>query len=85
MYKHRDETGEIGEGDGKQEKTNNNIPTPPMPPMPPPPPSLRSDNNRPVVAARQINAVQGEAKKRKKKRKELCVCVCVCTYLGQNR
>lgn len=30
VYKHRDETGEIG--DGKREKTNNNIPTPMLPP-----------------------------------------------------
>jgi hypothetical protein len=74
VYKHRDETGEIG--DGEQEKTNNNIRTP----MLPPPPTLRTDNNRPVVAARQINAVHGEVEeKRKKWGKELCA------YLGQNR
>lgn len=43
------------------------------------PPSLRTDNNRPVVAARQINAVHGEAKKKKKKKKkELRVCARVC-------
>lgn len=52
------ETGEIG--DGKREKTNNNIPTPMLPP-----PTPRTDNNRPVVAARQTNAVHEGGKKGK--------------------
>lgn len=41
-----------------------------------PPPKLRADNNRPAVAARQTNAVQGESKKKKKRKKgKNCVCV----------